>query len=164
MGQVQYASAYRQEVDVAAEVIATLVSKGVIANKDLALALKLTQVTFPAYVEARTRLIEQGYTFAPLLDETGTKVCSNCEKEKPVTAFHRDGERRRGQCRDCVRDIHKRRYLTVKQTKLLNTVNLMFTVQDGDETVDVICTSCHRPFAVGDKVCGKTKLKHEDCP
>jgi hypothetical protein len=39
------------------------------------------------------------------------KICSNCEKIKNIEEFHKNGNRRRGRCRDCRSDVRKKQRL-----------------------------------------------------
>ncbi len=39
------------------------------------------------------------------------KVCTNCEKIKPIDDYHKNGNRRRGRCKECRSDVRRKQRL-----------------------------------------------------
>lgn len=96
----------------------------------------------------------------------GELQCSRCKEWKPPGLFSARPNRPglyKSQCKACMAEQHRIRYLGVKKVDALNAVGLTFVVAESDDMSGLACTDCGEPLEVGQEVAGHTRLWHTAC-
>lgn len=96
----------------------------------------------------------------------GELCCTRCKQWKAPEHFSPRPNRPglyKSQCKACMAEQHRVRYLGMKKVEALNAVGLTFMVSEEDDVTGLACTDCGKPIEPGQQVAGHTRLWHTAC-